>query len=223
MLLTLDLRCTCWFSQYLLRYYCDTNEAEMVELKTKRLFLKRSPCPSHFSSKDFALGSKVSSRPALGMRVAPWGFDCFRLQWLCELPHPGWGTAVSFRTPLPRLSLGFCSCSAGHGTVHGLERRRRVFVLTRFSGNGPIVVVRLQNSALVLGRHGSARVVYAVSLAGTSTRSRLGRFNRSLPFALGAKTRLGPTPRSFMHFTRPGSPSDPCTGNVWFSDTVWCE
>ncbi|CAM9720227.1 unnamed protein product, partial [Ectocarpus sp. 4 AP-2014] len=45
--------------QYLLRYYCDTNEAEMVELKTKRLFLKRSPCPSHFSSKDFALGSKI--------------------------------------------------------------------------------------------------------------------------------------------------------------------
>ncbi|CAM9638962.1 unnamed protein product [Pylaiella littoralis] len=45
--------------QYLLKYFCDTNEAEMVELKTKRLFLKRSPCPSHFTPKDFALGSKV--------------------------------------------------------------------------------------------------------------------------------------------------------------------
>lgn len=45
--------------QYLLKYFCDTNEAEMVEPKTKRLFLKRSPCPSHFTTKDFALGSKV--------------------------------------------------------------------------------------------------------------------------------------------------------------------
>lgn len=45
--------------QYLLKYFCDTNEAEMVELKTKRLFLKRSPCPAHFTTKDFALGSKV--------------------------------------------------------------------------------------------------------------------------------------------------------------------
>lgn len=45
--------------QYLLKYFCETNEAEMVELKTKRLFLKRSPCPSHFTTKDFALGSKV--------------------------------------------------------------------------------------------------------------------------------------------------------------------
>ncbi|CAM9272871.1 unnamed protein product, partial [Hapterophycus canaliculatus] len=44
---------------YLLKYFCGTNEAEMVELKTKRLFLKRSPCPSHFTTKDFALGSKV--------------------------------------------------------------------------------------------------------------------------------------------------------------------
>lgn len=45
--------------RYLLKYFCDTNEAEMVELKTKRLFLKRSPCPTHFTTKDFALGSKV--------------------------------------------------------------------------------------------------------------------------------------------------------------------
>eukprot|EP00752_Nemacystus_decipiens_P014373 g12785.t1 len=45
--------------QYLLKYFCDTNEAEMVELKTKRLFLKRSPCPPHFTTKDFALGSKI--------------------------------------------------------------------------------------------------------------------------------------------------------------------
>eukprot|EP00904_Undaria_pinnatifida_P007731 jgi/Undpi1/4088/HiC_scaffold_16.g07455.m1 len=45
--------------QYLLKYFVDTNEAEMVELKTRRLFLKRSPCPSHLTVRDFAIGSKV--------------------------------------------------------------------------------------------------------------------------------------------------------------------
>ncbi|CAM9573458.1 unnamed protein product, partial [Sphacelaria rigidula] len=45
--------------QYLLKYFVSTNEAEMVELKTRRLFLKRSPCPPHFSPQEFALGSKV--------------------------------------------------------------------------------------------------------------------------------------------------------------------
>ena len=33
----------------------------MVELKTRRLFLKRSPCPSHLTVKDFAVGSKVTN------------------------------------------------------------------------------------------------------------------------------------------------------------------
>ena len=32
----------------------------MVELKSRRLFLKRSPCPSHLTVKDFAIGSKVT-------------------------------------------------------------------------------------------------------------------------------------------------------------------
>ena len=52
--------------QYLLKYFCETNEAEMVELKTKRLFLKRSPCPAHFTTKDFALGSKVGYSEVAG-------------------------------------------------------------------------------------------------------------------------------------------------------------
>lgn len=47
--------------QYLLKYFVGTNEAEMVELKTRRLFLKRSPCPQHLTVKDFVLGSKVST------------------------------------------------------------------------------------------------------------------------------------------------------------------
>lgn len=48
--------------QYLLKYFVDTNEAEMVELKTRRLFLKRSPCPSHLTVRDFAIGSKVTNK-----------------------------------------------------------------------------------------------------------------------------------------------------------------
>ncbi|CAM9377552.1 unnamed protein product [Discosporangium mesarthrocarpum] len=45
--------------QYLLKYFPGTNEAEMVELKSRRLFLKRSPCPDHLSSRDFHVGAKV--------------------------------------------------------------------------------------------------------------------------------------------------------------------
>ena len=44
---------------YRLKYYKTTNEAEMIDFKTKRLFLKRSPCPEHMSIKDLYLGAKV--------------------------------------------------------------------------------------------------------------------------------------------------------------------
>jgi nucleoside-diphosphate kinase len=45
--------------QYRLKFFKGTNEAEMVDVKTKRLFLKRSPCPAHMSLKDFYIGAKV--------------------------------------------------------------------------------------------------------------------------------------------------------------------
>eukprot|EP00953_Heterococcus_sp_UTEX-ZZ885_P020971 11721-Heterococcus_DN1.PRE.3 len=45
--------------QYRLKFFRGTNEAEMVDVKTKRLFLKRSPCPAHMSLKDFYINAKV--------------------------------------------------------------------------------------------------------------------------------------------------------------------
>ena len=45
--------------QYRLKYFKDANEAEMIDLKTKRLFLKRSPCPESMSLKDLYVGAKV--------------------------------------------------------------------------------------------------------------------------------------------------------------------
>lgn len=41
----------------------------MVALKTRRLFLKRSPCPKHFTAKDFALGNKVRIATAFGHKL----------------------------------------------------------------------------------------------------------------------------------------------------------
>lgn len=31
----------------------------MVDLKTKKIFLKKSPCPDHVSKEDFVIGGKV--------------------------------------------------------------------------------------------------------------------------------------------------------------------
>lgn len=46
--------------RYLLKYYVDQNAAEMVDLKSKKLFLKKSVLPPEISSVDFFLGAKVN-------------------------------------------------------------------------------------------------------------------------------------------------------------------
>jgi nucleoside-diphosphate kinase len=45
--------------KYLLKYFVDLHCAEMVDLKTKKMFLKKSPCPAHISKDDFYVGGKV--------------------------------------------------------------------------------------------------------------------------------------------------------------------
>jgi nucleoside-diphosphate kinase len=45
--------------QYLLKYFTDQHMAEMVDLKTKKMFLKKSPCPSTLTKEDFFVGSKI--------------------------------------------------------------------------------------------------------------------------------------------------------------------
>lgn len=45
--------------KYLLKYFVDLHCAEMVDLKTKKMFLKKSPCPSHISKDDFYVGGKI--------------------------------------------------------------------------------------------------------------------------------------------------------------------
>lgn len=45
--------------KYLLKYFVDQNCVEMVDLKSKKMFLKKSPCPSHISREDFYVGGKV--------------------------------------------------------------------------------------------------------------------------------------------------------------------
>ena len=44
---------------YLLKYFPLQNQAEMFDLKNKKLFLKKSACPSELSKADFYIGSKV--------------------------------------------------------------------------------------------------------------------------------------------------------------------
>ena len=45
--------------QYLLKYYPHQNQAEMYDMKLKRIFLKKSPCPPELSSEDYFIGSQI--------------------------------------------------------------------------------------------------------------------------------------------------------------------
>jgi nucleoside-diphosphate kinase len=45
--------------QYLLKYWPDQNMFEMVDVKSKKMFLKKSPCPEIVTREDFYVGSKI--------------------------------------------------------------------------------------------------------------------------------------------------------------------
>eukprot|EP01039_Chlorochromonas_danica_P008933 gene8933-9856_t len=45
--------------QYLLKYFPDQQMAEMIDFKSKKIFLKKSPCPPHLTREDFFVGGKV--------------------------------------------------------------------------------------------------------------------------------------------------------------------
>jgi nucleoside-diphosphate kinase len=44
---------------YLLKYFVESNHVEMVDLKTKKLFLKKTDCPPEITVTDFFLGNKI--------------------------------------------------------------------------------------------------------------------------------------------------------------------
>lgn len=45
--------------QYLLKYFPDQHMAEMIDFKSKKVFLKKSPCPPQVSKEDFYVGGKI--------------------------------------------------------------------------------------------------------------------------------------------------------------------
>ena len=45
--------------QYLLKLFVKEMDIEMVDLKSKKLFLKRSPAPEHVKTSDFFVGGRV--------------------------------------------------------------------------------------------------------------------------------------------------------------------
>jgi len=45
--------------QYLLKYFLESHMIEMVDLRTKKLFLKKSPAGSTLTKSDFFLGGKL--------------------------------------------------------------------------------------------------------------------------------------------------------------------
>ena len=45
--------------QYLLKYFPDQNMVEMVDVKSKKMFLKKSACPETIGREDFYIGSKI--------------------------------------------------------------------------------------------------------------------------------------------------------------------
>lgn len=45
--------------QYLLKYFVDQHMVEMVDIKSKKMFLKKSPCPQQLTKDDFYVGNKI--------------------------------------------------------------------------------------------------------------------------------------------------------------------
>lgn len=46
--------------QYLLKFFVDQHNVEMVDLKFRKIFLRKSPCPNELSKDDFFVGGKIS-------------------------------------------------------------------------------------------------------------------------------------------------------------------
>eukprot|EP01041_Mallomonas_annulata_P006073 gene6073-12256_t len=46
--------------KYLLKYFVEPHQVEMVDLKSKKLFLKKSNCPPEITVSDFFLGNKIN-------------------------------------------------------------------------------------------------------------------------------------------------------------------
>jgi nucleoside-diphosphate kinase len=44
---------------YLLRYFVQQHQVEMVDMKSKKMFLKKSPCTEETTPEDFAIGNRV--------------------------------------------------------------------------------------------------------------------------------------------------------------------
>jgi nucleoside-diphosphate kinase len=45
--------------QFLLKYFIENHMVEMIDLKNKKIFLKKCPCPPEIASSDLFLGSKI--------------------------------------------------------------------------------------------------------------------------------------------------------------------
>jgi len=45
--------------QYLLKYHCSTNEVEMKDIQTKRIFLRKTKLPPSLKESDFFIGAKI--------------------------------------------------------------------------------------------------------------------------------------------------------------------
>lgn len=45
--------------KYLLKYFVDQKMVEMIDVKSKKIFLKKSPCPAEITKDDFFIGGKV--------------------------------------------------------------------------------------------------------------------------------------------------------------------
>lgn len=100
--------------QYRLKYFEDSNEAEMVDVKTKRLFLKRSPCPDSTSLKDFRVGAKIVlygreltladyGDEGTRSRLAPSLVSSLVHAWTRQMLH--YGLALTHKTPCPAAQL----------------------------------------------------------------------------------------------------------------------
>lgn len=45
--------------QYLLKYFHENHQVEMIDIKNKKIFLKKCPCPPEITTSDFYINSKI--------------------------------------------------------------------------------------------------------------------------------------------------------------------
>lgn len=138
--------------KYLLKYFVDLKMVEMVDVKSKKTFLKKSPCPPDVTKDDFYIGAKVllyareleivdygdlKTRDKLQFQVQ----QCFVL--LPSLSFQNWGNLVHEiiqKFGISKLKTVFLSANVADSLCKLLEENPRKSALLSEGVNLALIV-----------------------------------------------------------------------------------